>query len=329
MIYKSYLVEENINLINQSFVLLYGENFGLKNDLKKKIKEANQKSEIFKLSQDDVIKNEEKFFNYIFNISLFENRKVFLIDQCNDKIVDIIKKIEGKIDTQKIYLISDILDKKSKLRNFFEKSKKYGSVACYADNEISIKSLITKRLKGYEGLTTENINLIISSSSLDRDKLNNELQKIETYFSNKILDKIKLESLLNDSTNEDFNLLKDEALSGNKIKTNKLLSESTIYPEKNILYLSLINQRLFRLAEILKLIKNTSLENAIGSLKPPIFWKDKPTFILQTKKWNLEKIKDILNKTYDLEFKMKTNPSLDKNILLKKLIVDICEKASA
>tara|TARA_B100000575_G_C23136560_1_gene660395 strand:+ start:761 stop:1750 length:990 start_codon:yes stop_codon:yes gene_type:complete len=329
MIYKSYLVEENINLINQSFVLLYGENFGLKNDLKKKIKEANQKSEIFKLSQDDVIKNEEKFYNDIFNISLFENRKVFLIDQCNDKIVDIIKKIEGKIDTQKIYLISDILDKKSKLRNFFEKSKKYGSVACYADNEISIKSLITKRLKGYEGLTTENINLIISSSSLDRDKLNNELQKIETYFSNKILDKIKLESLLNDSTNEDFNLLKDEALSGNKSKTNKLLSESTIYPEKNILYLSLINQRLFRLAEILKLIKNTSLENAIGSLKPPIFWKDKPTFILQTKKWNLEKIKDILNKTYDLEFKMKTNPSLDKNILLKKLIVDICEKASA
>ena len=93
--------------------------------------------------------------------------------------------------------------------------------------------------------------------------------------------------------------------------------------------MSLINQRLFRLAEILKLIKNTSLENAIGSLKPPIFWKDKPTFILQTKKWNLEKIKDILNKTYDLEFKMKTNPSLDKNILLKKLIVDICEKASA
>ena len=101
MIYKSYLVEENINLINQSFVLLYGENFGLKNDLKKKIKEANQKSEIFKLSQDDVIKNEEKFYNDIFNISLFENRKVFLIDQCNDKIVDIIKKIEGKIDTQK------------------------------------------------------------------------------------------------------------------------------------------------------------------------------------------------------------------------------------
>ena len=329
MIYKSYLVEGDINLINQSFVLLYGENFGLKNDLKKKIKETNQKSEIFNLSQDDAIKNTEKFYNDIFNVSLFGKQKVFLIDQCNDKILDTIKNIEEKIDTQKIYLFSDILEKKSKLRNFFEKSKKYGSVACYADNENNIKSLIIKKLKEYKGLTTENINLIINSSSLDRDKLNNELQKIETYFSDKILDTIKLEGLLNNSTNDDFNLLRDEAINGNKSKTNRLLSESIIYPEKNILYLSIINQRLFKLAEILKLIKSTSLENAIGSLKPPIFWKDKPTFILQTKKWNLEKIKDILDKTYDLEFKMKTNPSLNKNILLKKLIVDICEKASA
>ncbi len=329
MIYKSYLVEGNINLINQSFVLLYGENFGLKNDLKKKIKEANQKSEIFNLSQDDVIKNSEKFYNDIFNVSLFGKQKVFLIDQCNDKILDTIKNIEEKIDTQKIYLFSDILEKKSKLRNFFEKSKNYGSVACYADNENNIKSLIIKKLKEYKGLTTENINLIINSSSLDRDKLNNELQKIETYFSDKILDTIKLEGLLNNSINDDFNLLRDEAINGNKSKTNRLLSESIIYPEKNILYLSIINQRLFKLAEILKLIKSTSLENAIGSLKPPIFWKDKPTFILQAKKWNLEKIKDILDKTYDLELKMKTNPSLNKNILLKKLIVDICEKASA
>ena len=329
MIYKSYLVEGNINLINQSFVLLYGENFGLKNDLKKKIKETNQKSEIFNLSQDDVIKNTEKFYNDIFNVSLFGKQKVFLIDQCNDKILDTIKNIEEKIDTQKIYLFSDILEKKSKLRNFFEKSKNYGSVACYADNENNIKSLIIKKLKEYKGLTTENINLIINSSSLDRDKLNNELQKIETYFSDKILDTIKLEGLLNNSINDDFNLLRDEAINGNKSKTNRLLSESIIYPEKNILYLSIINQRLFKLAEILKLIKSTSLENAIGSLKPPIFWKDKPTFILQAKKWNLEKIKDILDKTYDLEFKMKTNPSLNKNILLKKLIVDICEKASA
>ena len=36
MILKSYLVEKDINLLNQNIVLLYGENFGLKDDLKKK-----------------------------------------------------------------------------------------------------------------------------------------------------------------------------------------------------------------------------------------------------------------------------------------------------
>ena len=59
--------------------------------MKKKIKEANQKSEIFNLSQDDAIKNTEKFYNDIFNVSLFGKQKVFLIDQCNDKILDTIK----------------------------------------------------------------------------------------------------------------------------------------------------------------------------------------------------------------------------------------------
>ena len=34
MIYKSYLVEQNIDLLNNNIVLFYGENLGLKNDLK-------------------------------------------------------------------------------------------------------------------------------------------------------------------------------------------------------------------------------------------------------------------------------------------------------
>ena len=48
----------------------------------------------------------------------------------------------------------------------------------YEDNEISIKKIILEKLKGFEGLTTENINLILNHTNLDRSKLNNELEKI-------------------------------------------------------------------------------------------------------------------------------------------------------
>ena len=329
MIYKSYLIEQNISLLDKNLFLFYGENLGLKNELKEKIRFQNKKAEIINLSQDDIINNIDNFFNEILNISLFDEKKIYFINQVNDKILDAIKIIEPKIDYQKIYLISESLDKRSKIRNYFEKSNNCGVVACYNDNEISFKKIIIERLKNYKGVTTENVNLISDKCNLNRDKLNNELDKIYTFFLEKNIDRNKLEILLDNKINNDFSLLKDEAFNGNKIETNKLLSDTIIDSEKNVLYLNIINQRLLKLNEIFKLIGQTSLEKAIDMLKPPIFWKDKPAFLKQAKKWNMNKIKKILNKTYSLELEIKSNSIVNKNILLKKLLIDICNLANA
>ena len=329
MIYKSYLIEQNINLLDKNLFLFYGENLGLKNELKDKIKFQNKNAEIINLSQDDIISNIDNFFNEILNISLFDEKKIYFINQVNDKILDAIKIIEPKIDYQKIYLISESLDKRSKIRNYFEKSNNCGVVACYNDNEISFKKIIIERLKNYKGVTAENINLISDKCNFNRDKLNNELDKIYTFFLGKNIDRHKLEILLDNKINNDFSLLKDEAFNGNRIETNKLLSDTIIDSEKNILYLNIINQRLLKLNEIFKLIGQTSLEKAIDMLKPPIFWKDKPAFLKQAKKWNMNKIKKILNKTYNIELEIKSNSIVNKNILLKKLLIDICNLANA
>ena len=329
MIYKSYLIEQNISLLDKNLFLFYGENRGLKNELKEKIKFQNKKAEIINLSQDDIINNIDNFFNEILNISLFDEKKIYFINQVNDKILDAIKIIEPKIDSQKFYLISESLDKRSKIRNYFEKSNNCGVVACYIDNEISFKKIIIERLKNYKGVTTENINLISDKCNLNRDKLNNELDKIYTFFLEKNIDRNKLEILLDNKINNDFSLLKDEAFNGNRIETNKLLSDTIIETEKNVLYLNIINQRLLKLNEIFKLIGKTNLEKAIDMLKPPIFWKDKPAFLKQAKKWNMNKIKKILSKTYNLELEIKSNSIVNKNILLKKLLIDICNLANA
>jgi DNA polymerase-3 subunit delta len=329
MIYKSYLIDQNIKLTDKKIFLFYGENLGLKNEFKNKIKLNNTDAEIINFSQEDIIKNENNFFNEILNISLFEKKKIYFLNQANDKILEIIKEIEPKIDNQKIYIFSDILDKRSKLRNYFEKSKDNGSVACYADNEISIKKIILNKLKEFEGLSTQNINKIIDNCDLDRVKLDNEINKIISYFENKKIESYKLELLLNIKVSDNFSSLKDEALKGNKTKTNKLLSDTVIDYEKNILYLSQINQRLNKLAEVSALSKTTNLENAVTMIKPPIFWKDKPNFIEQANKWNPNKIKKILNETYKLEIEIKSNAMINKNILIKKLLVDICSLANA
>ena len=134
--------------------------------------------------------------------------------------------------------------------------------------------------------------------------------------------------LLNIKENENFNNLKDEALMGNKNKTNKLLSETLIDTDKIIFYLNIISKRFEKIYEI-KNSEGATLESKINNLKPPIFWKDKPNFIVQTKRWSREKIKCFQEKTYELEIKIKSNSTIDKSILFKKFIVDLCDTASA
>ena len=329
MLIKSYIAESNIEVLNKNLNLFYGENLGLKNDFRKKIKLKFKDAEIIYFNQEEILKNNEIIMREINNISLFDKKKDFFIDLVNDKFTDIAKKIFEINKDEKIFLFAEILEKRSKLRSFFENSKEVSVIPCYADNEITIKKIINERLKGFNGLTRENVNIISENSNLDRIKLNNEIDKIITYFQDKKIDEKELEILLDLKINDDFNLLKDEALKGNIHNTNKLLSETMLEEEKNVYYLSLINIRLNKIKELKKLSLNKNIEAAISDLKPPIFWKEKDNFISQVKKWDSHKISKILQRTYDLEVKIKSNSLINKNSLMKKLIVDLCTLANS
>ncbi len=327
MIYKSYQVENNLSILKENIALFYGVNIGLKNEFKSSIKKNENNYEILRFVQDEIIKDKNLVLREIQNISLFGKNKIFFIENVNDKIFNIITEIHNT-KKDKIYLFADILEKKSKLRSFIEKSEICAAVPCYEDNELSIKKIIQTKLAGFKQLTIHNISLILNSTNLDRGKLNNEINKIISCFQNKIIDKEKLEKLLNIQENDDFTKLKDEAFLGNKLKTNKLLSHTAIELEKIIFYLNSINKKLNELLEVRKM-KQENIDLAVNNLKPPIFWKDKRNFADQAKKWTEKKIKFMLNETYSLEIKIKTAAIINKEVLLRKLVIDICDLANA
>lgn len=331
MIFKSYVLEQNLKSIDDcKIILFYGENQGLKEEFKKNIKEANKNNEKLNLLQDEIIKNENLLINEISNKSLFNNKKIIFIDQVNEKILNIIEEMAEDVSDEKIVIFAGNLDKKSKLRSYFEKSKLCGIVACYQDNEITIKKIITNKLSDYQGLSTQVINFIIQNTGLNRSKVNNEIEKIKSCFLEKKINLEKIDLLLNIKTNDDFNKLKDEALKGNKIKTNKLLADTVFEPESNIYYLNSINQRINKLYEIEKMKQNNSnTETLVSSLKPPIFWKDKPVLIEQTNKWNENKIKKALEKTYTVELQIKTGSAIKNDLLIKNLMIDLCTVANS
>ena len=179
MIFKSYILEQNIQTVkNYKIFLFYGENQGLKKEFKINLRNQSKDQEILNLFQDEIIKDKNILVNEINNKSLFNEKKIIFINQVNDKILDIIDEVIDNIQDEKIFLFSEILEKKSKLRNYFEKSKFCGITACYQDNEIAIRKIIMRKLNSYQGLSSEVINLIIENTGLDRNKVNNELDKI-------------------------------------------------------------------------------------------------------------------------------------------------------
>ena len=331
MIFKSYILEKNFNYLdNCKIFLFYGENQGLKKEFKEKLRIQNKNQEILNLFQDEIIKNKNILVNEVSNKSLFNEKKIIFINQVNDKILDIIDEIIENIQNERIFLFSDILDKKSKLRSYFEKSKSCGVTPCYQDNEITIRKIIMENLNGYQGLASQVTNLIIQNTGLDRNKVNNEIDKIISCFKDKKIDLKKIDLLLNIRTSDDFNLLKDEALNGNKINTNKLLADTVFEIENNIYYLNSINQRINKLNEIENMRQeNSNIESLISNLKPPVFWKDKAILIEQSKKWNKNKIQEALKKTYNTEIEIKSNSSIRKDLLIKNLIIELCATANS
>ena len=170
MILKSYIVEQNLDILsNYQAVLIYGENEGIKNSIKIKLKEINKNSEIISFFEDEITKNKNLLYENIANESLFNEKKIIFIQSATDKILnEVIECLEKYNPNTKVYIFSENLDKKSKLRNLFEKEKKLAIFCCYEDNEKTLINYINNELNGYKGLTGELINFIISNSILNR-----------------------------------------------------------------------------------------------------------------------------------------------------------------
>ena len=259
MIIKSYEVRKNkSNLFKNNLFLLYGENLGLKKDIKNYITneiKQNGNIEISSIYENEIINNEDNFFNSIYSGSLFSQKKIITIYEATDKIIDKIKNIFEKYskDTYLIFF-SNTLDKKSKLRNFFEKEKELICIPCYLDNERDLETIALVELKKNNiTLSRESVNLLIEKSNSDRNNLRNEIEKIISYSYNKKkieIDEIK--SLTNFSGDYKSDVLINECLCGNISQYKKILSEMYVNTTNQILLLPILSNKTYRLVKIKK-----------------------------------------------------------------------------
>ena len=325
MICKYYEIKKLKNKIN--YYLFYGENEGHKDDVITYNFNNFSKKNTYKYNEKEIIENKEDFFENIYSKSFFENEKLIIVSNSSDKILNIIKEvIESDVKDIVIILVAKILEKKSKLRNFFEKEKNISIVPFYADTFQTLTTIAKEYLnKNKISLSQENLNLIIERSQGDRINLKNELEKILSLSKNK--KKIDLNDIIrltNLSENYSASELVDSCLCKNKKKTLNILNENISTLDDNIQILKTFLYKLKRLKQLkINQNKNNDIEKTINSSRPPIFWKDKDNVKLQMKIWNLNDIQEFIINLNDTEYLVKENPQISNeivnNLILERL----------
>ena len=323
MIKKSFELDK-INFENYNLYLFYGENEGFKNEIIKKKFENNYNGKIHRYEEKEILENKNTFFNGIFTKSFFEDTKLIIISRISDKIKDVIEEITlREITDVKIILLAGSLEKKSKIRNFFEKGKNIICIPFYSDSLQTLSYIAIKFFKEKKiSISQQLINLIIERSKGDRKNLNNELNKIENFSKNK--KKIEAEDILkltNLAENYNASELADNCLTKNVKKTSNILNENNYSNEDCILIVrTLLNKtkRLLKLKEVTK--NNENIDQAVTNFKPPIFWKDKETVKNQISKWSLTDIEKLIYKINDIELLIKINSLNSLNITSDFLI---------
>ena len=318
MIIKYFDLKKNLKE-NINFYLLYGLNVGLiEETINGSLKPIFSKN-ILNYEENEILANVDEFEQNIFNKSFFENDKLIIINRASDKILGIIEDIIDKDVAETVIILkSSNLEKKSKLRNFFEKNKKTIISPFYEDNYQSLMTIAQnffreKKIK----ISPQNINLIVERSKGNRISLKNELEKIGNFTLKKLSIELKdILKLTNLSENYNYSELADHCLAKNKKKTLNILNENNPSIEDNILILKTFLYKLKRLKKLKKDMEiQKDIETAISLFKPPIFWKDKDLIKQQLKVWSLPQLKVLIKNISGLELLIKKNSKISNEII--------------
>ena len=318
MIIKSYELE-TFKIQNIDYFLFYGPNTGLIEEIINKVFKPIFTKNIINYDEGELLDNIHSFKEMIFNKSFFDDKKFIIINRASNKILNIIQElIDSKITDLKIIIKAGTLEKKSKLRDYFEKHKSTVITAFYEDNYRSLQSMVQKIFKEKKiNISNEIINLIIERSKGNRINITNEIQKILSY--TKSNNKINLEDVLkltNLVENYSISELVDQNLVKNKKRTINILNENNLNSDENILIIRTFLNKLKRLKKIkIDLNKNKNIDQVLSSSRPLIFWKDKDIIKQQLNMWSLTEINLLLAKVNNLELIIKKNNQISDQIL--------------
>lgn len=326
MIIKSFSIDYEKLFETYRVNLLYGENFHLKNEIVEKLSKIFKKNRYKTtfLKQEELLKNIDVLDNYINQDNLFGDKEIIIIKDATDKLLDYLNLDNFN---KQIIIVSDNLPRNSKLRNIAEKSKTVSCIACYEDDDKTLKNILRQGINSI-GLTINNetIDQLFNLNKLNRNDVNSALEKLKLIADEKQLDNEMIFSLFNTTSSYDAFQISNALLTENKQELNKILSSFYHFAFN---FNEIIGPLKYKINKLISLydfdLGEKNISKLIEKYKPPIFWKEKKTIQIQMSKWTKDDLMILLEKINQIEIMCKTNYEISE-IIFNKFLLDIVTK---
>ncbi len=193
----------------------------------------------------------------------------------------------------------------------------------YSDNNSTLIKLASSFFRDKNiSISQETINVFVERCRGNRENLNNELSKIESFTKNKKNISIEdITKLTNLHENYSHSELCDQCLIKNIKKVIQIINENNFSSEDCIAITRIMMTKIKKLLRLKEdNIKEKNLDMVLSNFKPPIFWKDKEIVKSQILKWNTHSLSSFLNELNNLELILKKNSDKSLNILIDFLL---------
>jgi len=311
--------------------LFYGNNIGL---VKKRITRISENffqnnseqeaSNKIKMNFADVSREPDLLLNETKTLSFFGSKKIILISEASGVVSKQLEKIllEENNPDALIIFYGGQLAPKDQVRKLFETSQELASIPCYLQESFGIEHEVLAELKK-AGITSnaETIKYVVNNLGGDSASISTEIDKLVSIYKHG--DKISTDEVKNiiskSSRDADcdkyISFLMKEDFSLAEAELEKLMLAGT-KPSFIIRMLSRYFTRLYLSHGLIA--EGTSEDDVPSKLRPPVFFKNIPTFKLALKKYSASKIMEILEKLLNLEIKIKTHDTTLSKIICEK-----------
>jgi len=295
-------------------VLIYGPDEGLVAERGKALLSkllANPQDPLSKihLSQDKIFSQPTLLHEALASMSLLGEPPVVVVQHASDKLSGILKDAfkHGGEQNHLIVCAGD-LPSRSSLRDLFEKEKMLAAIPCYRDEGASLEQVIQGALRGKKIIyDRDTLIYLVGQLGNDRSITRNELEKIDVYLGEERTLTLETATLIVEGNK---NISPDDlchAVAEGKTSLIPSLLQSLFADGHNPIALTRWVSRHFEKLCTAKsfMLQGIPADQAIERLRPPVFFKYKPSFKKQLERLTEQRLSRNLASMLEMERKLK------------------------